>query len=504
MTTIIPRWEWRTFGTRFGRADSAFAALPETGVQDSDELYLFSKGGQNVKVRDNLMDIKVLREVNADGLERWEPIMKASFPLSADQARAVTEALDIAAPPADGRAWTLDAFLERYAGPDGPIRAVKVHKHRVRYLVNDCTSEVSDVIADGHPIRTIAIESENAAAVVAAVASVGLADYRNISYPKGIIALLDGAPSRYAVLDVGSNSIKFHLAEACADGSWKTLDDRAEVTRLGEGLAKSGYISGEALERTIAAIDGMTTEARKADALAIIAVGTAALRQAVNADAALAEIRRRTGINVEIISGDEESRLGYLAAASGLGIGTGTTVVFETGGGSSQFTFGEGAVVKERFSVNVGAASYTERFALDRAVDRERLVRTMAAISADLGSLDGRQPPDHLVGMGGAITNLVAVALRMAKYDPDKVQGFTLERAEVDSQIDRYARLDADARRTIVGLQPKRAEVILAGACIVRVVMERLGQTKLTVSDRGVRHGLLVERFGAESPTRSK
>jgi exopolyphosphatase/guanosine-5'-triphosphate,3'-diphosphate pyrophosphatase len=87
--------------------------------------------------------------------------------------------------------------------------------------------------------------------------------------------------------------------------------------------------------------------------------------------------------------------------------------------------------------------------------------------------------------------------LELATYDAGRVQGATLDRAEVDRQIELYRSRDADARRAIVGLQPKRAEVILAGACIVRTVMEKLGMTRLTVSDRGVRHGLLVDRFGA-------
>jgi exopolyphosphatase/guanosine-5'-triphosphate,3'-diphosphate pyrophosphatase len=98
--------------------------------------------------------------------------------------------------------------------------------------------------------------------------------------------------------------------------------------------------------------------------------------------------------------------------------------------------------------------------------------------------------------MGGAVTNLAAVKHGLAKYDPDVVQGTVLDRAEIDRQIELYRVRDAEARRAIVGLQPKRADVILAGACIVRTVMDKLDAPALTVSDRGLRHGLLVERFG--------
>jgi exopolyphosphatase/guanosine-5'-triphosphate,3'-diphosphate pyrophosphatase len=148
--------------------------------------------------------------------------------------------------------------------------------------------------------------------------------------------------------------------------------------------------------------------------------------------------------------------------------------------------------------VNVGAVRYTEQFGLDDAVSEDALGDAGAAISRDLGRLDGRPPVDDLVGMGGAITNLTAVSLALDPYDPDRVQGAVLERSEIDRQIELYRTTRTEDRRSIVGLQPKRAEVILAGACIVRTVMDKLGADRLTVSDRGLRHGVLAERFGSD------
>jgi exopolyphosphatase / guanosine-5'-triphosphate,3'-diphosphate pyrophosphatase len=215
-----------------------------------------------------------------------------------------------------------------------------------------------------------------------------------------------------------------------------------------------------------------------------------------NRDDVAAVIQSRTGLTVEVIEGEEEGRLAYLAVRAELGVGEGSLAVFDTGGGSTQFTFGQGDHVDEHFSVNVGAVRYTERFGLAGAVTPEVLGDALAAISADLSRIDGRPPPDALVGMGGAVTNLTAVKLGLATYDPDAVQGAVLDRAEIDRQIEHYRSRDAEARRATVGLQPKRADVILAGACIVRTVMEKLGQQSLTVSDRGLRHGLLIDRFG--------
>ena len=496
MAVIVPRWEWRWFGPRLGPAESKLAALTPVGVQESSETYLLSGAGDNVKVRDALMDIKVLREVDRNGLEQWTPVMKAGFPLPAAEVAKVFEALRLEPLPLRRTSYSLEEFINELAVPSGRIRAVSVHKRRTRYTVGGCMAELSEVVADGKPTRTVAVESEDAAAVIAAVRSLGLSGYVNTSYPRGLAALIDGEPMRFAVIDAGTNSIKFHIGERERDGKWRTVVDRAEMTRLGEGLEQNGVIADAALERTVAAIADMIDEAKQHAVLATAAVGTAGLRIASNRDMVLAAIETRTGVRIDVISGDEEGRLAYVAATSGLGLSAGSLVVFDTGGGSSQFTFGHDSSVDERFSVNVGAVRYTERYKLDGVVSAAVLNEAMAAIAADLSRIDGRPVPAALVAMGGAVTNITAVKHGLARYDPTIVQGTVLDRSEIDRQIELYRSRDADGRRTIVGLQPKRAEVILAGACIVRTVMEKLGKETLTVSDRGLRHGVLAERFG--------
>jgi exopolyphosphatase/guanosine-5'-triphosphate,3'-diphosphate pyrophosphatase len=497
VATIIPRWEWRTFGSSFGAADDAVSELASgSDPIESEELYLLSTDDANVKIRDGLVDIKVLREVDGAGLERWEPVLKQGFPLPAEDAGRVLEALGISRPREMRPAYELDGFLEELVRPSGAVREAKIEKRRTRFQVNGCMAELTEVIAGGRSTRSVAIESEDASAVVRAVEALGLDGYVNTSYPRGLRALLDDAPPRYAVIDMGTNSVKFHVGGRGSDGSWRTVVDRSEMTRLGENLHETGEISDAAIARTADAIAGMVDEARRLGARAIAAVGTAGMRIARNSDDVIRSIQGRTGITIEVIPGDEEGRLAYLAVQTGLGEQHGRLVVFDTGGGSSQFTFGEGSKVLERFSVDVGAVRYTERFELDHEVASDVLREALAAISEDLFLLDDHPAPDVLVGMGGAVTNMTAVMLGLATYDAGRVQGATLDRAEVDRQIELYRSRDADARRAIVGLQPKRAEVILAGACVVRTVMEKLGMTSLIVSDRGVRHGLLVDRFG--------
>ena len=260
-------------------------------------------------------------------------------------------------------------------------------------MVGGCTSEVSEVVADGRPIRTIAIESEDPAAVVAAVRSVGLWDYANTSYPRGLSDLIDEVPQQFAVIDMGTNSIKFHIGERAADGSWHRVVDRAEVTRLGEGLAETGEIGAAAIERAVTAIAAMVAEARQHDVRAIAAVATAGMRMAGNSAEVVAAIQAGAGVTVTVIPGEEETRLAFLAVELGLGLAEGPMVVFDTGGGSSQFTFGHGHQVDEQFSVDVGAVRYTERFGLGTAVSTEVLQAALAPSPPTWrGSTGARRP----------------------------------------------------------------------------------------------------------------
>jgi exopolyphosphatase/guanosine-5'-triphosphate,3'-diphosphate pyrophosphatase len=499
MIEVVPRWEWRTFGDDLGAAVERLAATEPERTGETDELYLVWRTGKNtVKVRNDVLDVKRLEEVDDRGLERWKPVVKAPFPVSAADVRAACDALGLAEPELARPAYTLDQLDHELVRPAPELTSVAVHKLRRHYAVGGSMVEVSDVRAEGRETRTVAVESEDPARVAATLAELGLEGRTNTSYPLALRILVGFGAVRYAVIDVGTNSVKFHMAErrTAGDGGWTTVADRSEITRLGEGLEEGGPIRPEPMRRTIDAIGGMLARARRAGALGIAAVGTAGLRMAANRDEFVRAVEERFGVRVEVISGEEESRLGYLAVSSAVGPVEGSIAVFETGGGSSQFTFGRGEAVEERFSVNVGAARFTERFELDDAVGEDVVESAKEAIAAELERLEGRPPPDALIGIGGAFTNLAAVRHAMATYAPEVVEGTELDVAEIDRQIELYRTRTAQERRQIVGLQPARAEVILAGACIVRTALDKLGRESVTVSDRGLRHGLLLDRFG--------
>jgi exopolyphosphatase/guanosine-5'-triphosphate,3'-diphosphate pyrophosphatase len=495
---IVPRWEWRTFGERFGAAEDRLAELTPTSVDDSDELYIVSSRGEaSIKVRDGVLDVKRLEQVSDEGLEQWRPVAKAEFPIAATDVAALLAALDVALPTFSRDAYGLDALVDEVVRPSADLLSVSVHKRRAHYELSGCMAELTEVRAGSLAIRTIAVEDEDPALVRTAVEELGLWSRTNVSFPRGLKALVGFGARRYAVVDVGTNSVKFHLAERSADGTWRQLVDRAEVTRLGEGLEDSGRLQPEPMARTIDAIASMADEAKRHGVEAIAAVGTAGLRAAANSAEFVEAVRARSAVRIDVISGEQEALLAFLAATSSIEGVEGSLVVFETGGGSTQFTFGEDGRVDEQFSIPVGAVRIAEQFDLEGVVDDAMLAAAFEAIAAELSSLDGRPTPANLIAMGGAVTNLAATKHELVTYDPEIVQGTELDLDELDRLIDLFRSMSAEERRTIVGLQPKRAEVILAGACIVRTAVAKLGRESLIVSDRGLRHRLLVERFGS-------
>ena len=298
---------------------------------------------------------------------------------------------------------------------------------------------------------------------------------------RGLKALVGFGTVRHAVIDVGTNSVKLHVGERRADGTWNAVLDRAIVSRLGEGLHATGKLGPDPMERTLDAIAAVAEEALSAGATTLAAVGTAGLRAAANAAEFVSAVEARSGARIEIIPGEDEGRLAYLAATSGLGLARGLARRL-------RHRRGQLPVHLRRRRGRLGAVQRAGRRGPPDGALRARrrhladaLRETLEQIASELDRLDGRPSPAVLVGMGGAVTNLAAVEKGLAVYDPDAIQGTRLDRAAVDRQIELYRTRTAEERRAIVGLQPNRAEVILAGACVVRVVLTKLGCDSLVV-----------------------
>lgn len=299
-----------------------------------------------------------------------------------------------------------------------------------------------------------------------------------------------------AVIDIGTISIKFCLAENGADGEAKIIRDVNSIMKLGEGLKKNGIIGPDQLERNAQSVAGFVKEARDSGAEEIVIVGTMALRAARNTADFVKSIKELTKLDVRVLSGEEEAQLSYIAVMSGIpGAPEADLVMFDTGGGSTEFVFGEAGVVKRKLSINVGAMRFTEQYFSRMPVTARSLASAQADIRRELLAGGVTAGAKILVGIGGNVTSMASVKLKMDVYDPNVVNGSNLTLEDIEAQICDYAAKTLEERRKIVGLEPERADVILAGACIVKEIMKLCEIYKLTVSDRGLRHGLMYKLF---------
>lgn len=187
MPEIIARWEWRTFGQAFGEAEARINAFPKDKTRTSSEVYILSRNSMdNTKIRDMLMDIKTLRQVNSDRLEQWLPVMKAGFPLAHPVLNEVFRAWKAPLPALGREAYGCEEFLREIVAPHPDLRMVAVDKERHGFTINGCIVEIADLAFDGRPIRTVAVEMADPAAVIRTVRELGLDGFENVNYLKAL------------------------------------------------------------------------------------------------------------------------------------------------------------------------------------------------------------------------------------------------------------------------------------------------------------------------------
>jgi exopolyphosphatase/guanosine-5'-triphosphate,3'-diphosphate pyrophosphatase len=187
MENIIPRWEWRTFTNDLGKAEVNIRKHPEGKTRESAEVYVLSEVSMdNTKVRDNLMDIKTLQQVNEDRLEQWLPIMKGTFPLPVAEIEKVFKCFRVALPKFARTEYTFEQYLEEVIKPSSLLKAVNVLKKRTGFTINNCIVEVAEVSVGGKVVKTAAVEMEDAALVIKTVRELGLDTFPNINYLRGL------------------------------------------------------------------------------------------------------------------------------------------------------------------------------------------------------------------------------------------------------------------------------------------------------------------------------
>ena len=288
---------------------------------------------------------------------------------------------------------------------------------------------------------------------------------------------------------------------------WRTIEADQRVTRLGEGLAASGRLAEAARRRTAAAVTEYVARARGAAAERVAIVATSAVREAADGREFAAMLERATGERVTVVSGEEEAALtlsGVLGGLDDAPSAPAATLVFDIGGGSTEYILARDRRIVASVSLRLGVVDLAERYVFAGRVDWPRYRAMHAEIAARLAAevpeaiRGGR--PGRLVGTAGTATTLAALDLGLEVYDAARVQGHALGRGAVEGQLARLGALTVGERAALPCLEPGRADLIVAGTAIVLATMDLAGAGALIVSDWGLREGILL-REGARSLT---
>jgi exopolyphosphatase / guanosine-5'-triphosphate,3'-diphosphate pyrophosphatase len=297
-------------------------------------------------------------------------------------------------------------------------------------------------------------------------------------------------PERVAVLDVGSNAVRLVLARVTPGVEFRVLRQERVQTRLAGH--RRGLLPRAAVDQTVRAVRRFLAEVGRPTAPRILAVATAAVRDAPNADRLLGALRNESGVDVRVLSGPEEARLGATAVLWRRPISSGAIV--DLGGGSLQVTRVRAGRIVRVASVPLGAVRTSLRF-LKHDPPQPRELKALRRETRDrlLGVLPRAEAGDALIGIGGSLRALGRIFLRSVHRRGAALRGLKLRREHVTAVRARLEPLSVHQRRRIRGLKAERADVILAGVVVIEELMTLGGYEVLTVADEGVRHGLLIE-----------
>ena len=302
---------------------------------------------------------------------------------------------------------------------------------------------------------------------------------------------------RIAAIDIGTNSLHMIVVQVRPDRSFEVVDREKEMVRLG-----SGGLGGRALTETTttAALQALSRFRRLADSHdvdEIVAAATSAVREADNGREFLTAIHQRTGIHVRVISGSEEAKLIHRAAVYGVDVAAGAAVVIDVGGGSVELTLGTAEQVRIAHSAKIGVIRLTEQFVRTDPIaesDARRMIRHVGAEIADVVDRIARFGFDRVIGTSGTILSLGALAVGGGRAGGS---GDLRNRRVAAKQIRRLRRelggLTLAERLRIPGLDPRRADLAVAGSIVLDTILRRLGARELTLCDLALREGLALD-----------
>ncbi len=302
------------------------------------------------------------------------------------------------------------------------------------------------------------------------------------------------ADVRIAAIDIGSNSVRQIIADVSPSGQIRVVDEMKAMPRLGEGLETTGALGQTALDAAVAAVQRMVMLAKQYEALRIEIVATSAVRDASNGPEFTSRVFDSTGVEVRVLSGEEEALLSFRSALAHFELGSGRSLVMDIGGGSLELVLAKDGLIERVASLPFGAVRLTERFL--SPVLRPKGVRLLREHVRDglrraVPVKDWRGT--RVIGSGGTFTNLAGIVLNRTGVSVRSAHGTRVTRVELEHVLDWLQRLDPTERTQVPGLNPARADIIVAGLATAAEVVARFDPRDLLTSAYGIREGLLLE-----------
>jgi exopolyphosphatase / guanosine-5'-triphosphate,3'-diphosphate pyrophosphatase len=300
---------------------------------------------------------------------------------------------------------------------------------------------------------------------------------------------------RVAVVDIGTNSTRLLIAEPDSGAGLRELERRSEVTRLGEGVDRTGELGREPQERVLAVLAEYAAQIADHEVERTDAVMTSAVRDAANGAEFVERVRREHGLQGRSISGDEEAELTFRGATATREPGGGPLLVIDIGGGSTELVVGEDSEVSFHVSTQNGVVRHTERHLHDDPPTREQMDALSQAVRADF-ERHARTGVEAAIAVAGTPTSCAAIDLEIEPYDPSRVEGHELSVERLAEIRDRLAALPLAERREVPGLHPDRAPTIVAGVLILIEALAAFGLQTVRVSERDILWGAALELLG--------
>lgn len=301
---------------------------------------------------------------------------------------------------------------------------------------------------------------------------------------------------KIGTIDIGTNSMRLLIAEY-KNGILVNRKKYVNTTRIGQGVDKQGYISKDAIERNVEALVEFSNMCKEECCEKVYCMGTSALRDSKNKDEFITLAKDTSGIDVDIISGEVESNLGFKGVLEGLDK-SGDILVIDIGGGSTEFIIGNENGIRFSKSENVGALRMTEKFLHQDPINElefENMSRFINEEIKDTLNYIKNDKVRKLVGIGGTITSLSAINQQLEEYSMEKIHNSKLNITEIELILQNLKKMTLNDKKSLKGLQPKRADIITAGVEILYTIMKNLEINKIIVSEYDNLEGLMCQNI---------